>query len=83
MQTFEAVSSALDDIASVMASCRIYEKIYSMNLESIKAVMEQLPRLYAHCLRFMAEAINYYQTDTAGEFPLESQNRDGMGIRSS
>lgn len=67
MQTFEAVSSALGDIASVMGSCRIYEKIYSNELESAKAVIGQLPRLYAHCLRFMAEAIDYIQTKTPGE----------------
>lgn len=67
VQTFEGVSSALDDIASVMGSCRIYEKIYANELESAKAVIGQLPRLYAHCLRFMAEAIDYYQTKTPSE----------------
>lgn len=65
LHTFEAVSSALDDVASVMGSCRIYERIYSNDLESAKAVMVQLPRLYTHCLVFMAETINYFQTKTS------------------
>lgn len=70
MQTFEGVSSALDNIAGMMGSCRIYERIHLSNehgLESAKAVAAQIPRLYACCLRFMAEAIDYFQTDAASE----------------
>lgn len=67
MHTFEGVSSALDDIAGVLGSCRIYERIYDSELVSAKAVIEQLPRLYAHCLRFMAKAIDYFQITTASE----------------
>lgn len=65
LHTFEAVSSALDDVASIMGSCRIYERIYSNDLESAKAVMVQLPRLYTHCLVFVAGAINFFQTETS------------------
>lgn len=67
MHTFEGVSAALDDIAGVLGSCTFYERIYDSELESAKAVFEQLPRLYAHCLRFMAKAIEYFQTATASE----------------
>lgn len=67
MHTFEGVSAALDDIAGVLGSCTFYERIYDSELESAKAVFEQLPRLYAHCLRFMAKAIDYFQTTTASE----------------
>lgn len=69
MQTFEGVSSALDDIAGVLGSCRIYEKIHwSTDLESAKAVLEQVPQLYASCLRFMAEAINFFNTPTSSKY---------------
>lgn len=68
MHTFEAVSSVLEDIASIMGSCRIYERIYSKEFESAKAVITQLSRLYAHCLRFMAEAIDYFHTKSPSEF---------------
>lgn len=78
MHTFEAVSSALDDIASIMGSCRIYESIYSHDFESAKAVIGQLPRLYAHCLRFMAEAIDYFHTKAPSESP-NGMWHDGTG----
>lgn len=74
MHTFEAVSSALDDIASIMGSCRIYESIYSRDFESAKAVIGQLPPLYAHCLRFMAEAIDYFHTKAPSESHVASWN---------
>lgn len=72
MQTFEGVSSALDDIAGMMGSCRIYERIhlsYVHEFTSAQAVIAYLPKLYTHCLGFMAEAIEYFQTDTASELP--------------
>ncbi|KAL0631347.1 hypothetical protein Q9L58_009793 [Maublancomyces gigas] len=66
MQTFEAVSSALEDIAGIMGSCRIYENIHlSSILKSSEAVIRQLPRLYTHCLIFMADAISYFSTKTS------------------
>lgn len=69
MQTFEAVSSTLEDIANIMGSCRIYEEIHSpSNLKSSKAVIDQIPRLYAACLKFMAETIIYFNTNTTSRF---------------
>lgn len=69
MQTFEGVSSTLDDIAGIIGSCTIYEKIYSSSeLESAKAVVVQLPRLYSFCLVFMARAIDYYHTKAPSTF---------------
>lgn len=69
MQTFEGVSSTLENIANIMGSCRIYEEIHSPNeLESSKAVTDQISQLYAVCLKFMAEAIIYWGTNTASEF---------------
>lgn len=82
MQTFEAASDALDDIAGLMGSCRIYEMIYSSwpaGLESAEAVICQLPRLYARCLRFMAEAIDYFNTKTFSELPSHSEWNSGRG----
>lgn len=70
MQTFEAVCSTLDDIADIMGSCKIYEKMHWFSqLESAKAVVLQIPKLYASCLRFMADAINYFNTAALGESP--------------
>lgn len=71
MQTFEAVSSALDDIADIMGSCKIYETIHRFSqLESAKAVIFHIPKLYASCLRFMADAIDYFNTDALSKSPV-------------
>lgn len=60
MQTFEGISSTLDDIAGLMGSCKIYEMIHSSReFQSSKNVMQQLPCVYAAMLEFTAEAIYY------------------------
>lgn len=69
MRTFEAVSSLMEDIVGIIASCTLYEKIYwSDDCESAKAVIHHLPGLYAHCLRFMAMAISYFQKTNLSKF---------------
>lgn len=69
MQTFECISSTFEDIAGIMGSCRIYEKMHSLSkLESSKAVIDQIPSLYVACLKFIAEAIIYLNTGTTSEF---------------
>lgn len=76
MRTFEGVTSAMDDVAGLLGTCTIYERIYSGKWDSARAVVEQLPRVYAHCLKFMAQAIEYFQTSTASElFSLQWNTR--------
>lgn len=69
MYTFEGVTSALDDIAGILGTCTIYERIYDTELDSAKAVFDQLTRLYTCCLHFMAKAIEYFKTSTASGLP--------------
>lgn len=72
MQTFEAVSSALENIAGIMGACKIYEGIHWFNdhrLQSAEAVVQQLPQLCTICLRFLAEAIDFFNTNAPSEFP--------------
>lgn len=60
MQTFEGISSALDDIAGLMGSCKIYEGIHSAReLQSSKNIIQQLPLAYVAMLEFTVEAIRY------------------------
>lgn len=60
MQTFKGISSTLDDIAGLMGSCMIYERIHGCRgLLTSKNVMRQLPYAYAAMLEFTAEAICY------------------------
>lgn len=76
MQTFEAISSALDDIAGMMGSCRIYERIHlTRRLESSKAVVQQLPVAYTAVLKFIVEAVCYSDEKYIGK-PLSS-TQDG------
>lgn len=76
MQTFEAVSSVLEDIVGVIASCTVYENIYwSDGSQSAKAVIAHLPDLYAKCLGFLAKAINYFRKTTTSEFPFSEHVR--------
>lgn len=71
MQTFEGVSSALDDIAGIMDSCRVYEMLYwSDGCKSAKAIIQHLPDLYAQCLRFIAKAVSYFTKDTLSELSM-------------
>lgn len=68
MQTFEGISSGLDEIAGLMGSCKIYDRIHSSRtLESSRAVIEQLPLVYAAMLVFTAEAISYSNTGSVGK----------------
>lgn len=63
LQTFDGVSSALEDIAGMMESCRTYEDLYLCSArDSGRAVVVQLQELYVHCLMFMADAIDYFRT---------------------
>lgn len=75
MQTFEAVSAVLENIAGVMGSCRIYEKIHWSNehgLQSADAVVQQVPQLYTVCLKFMAEAIDFFNTKAPSKYSCHS-----------
>jgi hypothetical protein len=70
MQTFEATSSALDDIAGMMGSCMVYDRIHSLacrDLDSSRAVMEQLPLAYEAVLKFISEALYYSDERYIGE----------------
>lgn len=50
MQTFEGISSVLDDIAGLMGSCKIYEKIHSSrDFESSKNVIQQRRTFTEQC----------------------------------
>lgn len=71
MQTFVGISSALDDIAGLMGSCKIYEKIHSSrDLQSSQNVMQQLPHVYGAILEFTAEAIIYSDKKSPGRSPM-------------
>lgn len=68
MQIFEGISSGLDEIAGLMGSCKIYDRIHSSRvLDSSRAVIEQLPLVYTAMLIFTAEAISYSNTGYGGK----------------
>lgn len=68
MQIFEGISSGLDEIAGLMGSCKIYDRIHSSRvLDSSRAVIEQLPLVYTAMLIFTAEAISYSNTVYGGK----------------
>lgn len=71
-QTFEVVSSALGNMAGIVGAFKIYEGIHWFNdhrLQSAEAVVQQLPQLGTVCLRFLAEAIVFFNTNAPSEFP--------------
>lgn len=71
LQTFDGVSSALEDIAEMMGSCRTYEDLYrSSQRDSGRAVVVQLQKLYVYNLTFMAGAIDYFRTGGLSEWHI-------------
>lgn len=70
IQTFEVVCLALDDIADIMGSCKIYERIHWFSeLQSAKVAILQLPKLYRCYLMFLADVIDYSNTHTLSVSP--------------
>lgn len=65
MEAFEAVVLFLEEIASIIGSCRIYENIFSPgDLESTGRAMKGVLFLYVDVLNFIAEANIYFKTPT-------------------
>lgn len=71
METFEAVTSFLEEIANLIGSCRIYENLFSPgDLESTGRAMKYLLLLYVAILEFIAEANVYFNTPSGSKFRL-------------
>lgn len=69
METFEAVTSFLEEIANLIGSCRIYENLFSPgDLESTGRAMKCLLLLYVAILEFIAEANVYFNTPSGSKF---------------
>ena len=60
--TLDHLSSSLDDIATLMCSCRRFEELYSEKSgESAQALIKKLPSVYGACLKLIAEALIYVE----------------------
>ena len=69
LTTFDRLSSTMDDIATLMCSCRRFEKLYSNNSgESAQALIKKLLPIYRACLKLIAEALIYVEENT-GSIP--------------
>ena len=69
LTTFDRLSSSMDDIATLMCSCRRFETLYSEDSgESAQALTKKLPSVYGACLKLIAEALIYVEENT-GSIP--------------
>ena len=67
--TFDRLSPPMDDIATLMCSCRRFEELYLENSgESAQALIKRLPSVYGACVKLIAEALIYVEENT-GSIP--------------
>ena len=70
LTTFDRLSSSMDDIATLMCSCRRLETLYSEDSgESAQALIKKLPSVYGACLKLIAEALIYVEENTGSISP--------------